>query len=127
MARPPLTAKSEYLFRKQIDAALDYVESLSGGLTDGDYGAVSISGGVWTVDAVDWANVTGKPSTFTPATHSHAISDTTGLQTALDGKQATLVSATNIKTINGSSILGSGDLAVSGSGGGASAATKWVI
>lgn len=35
-------------------------------------------------------------------------------QAALDSKQATLVSATNIKTINGSSILGSGDLAVSG-------------
>lgn len=33
---------------------------------------------------------------------------------ALDAKQATLVSATNIKTINGSTVLGSGDLAVSG-------------
>lgn len=31
-----------------------------------------------------------------------------------DGKQAALVSGTNIKTINGSSILGSGDLTVSG-------------
>jgi nitrogen fixation protein len=41
----------------------------------------------------------------------------TATQTALDTKQATLVSATNIKTINGSSILGSGDLAVSGGGG----------
>jgi hypothetical protein len=38
--------------------------------------------------------------------------------TSLAGKQATLVSATNIKTINGSSILGSGDLVVSGGGGG---------
>jgi hypothetical protein len=38
-------------------------------------------------------------------------------QTALDGKQATLVSATNIKTINGSTVLGSGDLVVSGGGG----------
>src|SRR5687768_12372458 len=37
-------------------------------------------------------------------------------QTALDAKQATLVSATNIKTINGDSVLGSGDLVVSGSG-----------
>lgn len=27
------------------------------------------------------------PSTFPPATHTHAIADTTGLQTALDGKQ----------------------------------------
>lgn len=33
---------------------------------------------------------------------------------ALAGKQDTLVSATNIKTINGSSVLGSGDLVVSG-------------
>ena len=38
----------------------------------------------------------------------------TATQTALDAKQATLVSATNIKTINSSSILGSGDLVVSG-------------
>ena len=37
-----------------------------------------------------------------------------GLTTALSGKQDTLVSATNIKTINGASILGSGDLTVSG-------------
>lgn len=42
-----------------------------------------------------------------------AISDTSGLQAALDAKQATLVSATNIKTINGASVLGSGDLPVS--------------
>ncbi len=39
------------------------------------------------------------------------------MTTALAGKQATLVSASNIKTINGSSLLGSGDLAVSGSSG----------
>jgi len=38
----------------------------------------------------------------------------------LAGKQATLVSGTNIKTINGSSLLGSGDLVVSGGGGGGS-------
>ena len=41
------------------------------------------------------------------------LSSQTDLQTALDAKQATLVSATNIKTINGSSVLGSGDLVVS--------------
>ena len=40
----------------------------------------------------------------------------TAQQAALDAKQDTLVSATNIKTINGSSILGSGDIVVSGSG-----------
>lgn len=39
----------------------------------------------------------------------------TNLVSDLAAKQATLVSATNIKTINGSSVLGSGDLVVSGS------------
>jgi len=36
--------------------------------------------------------------------------------TAISGKQDTLVSGTNIKTVNGSSLLGAGDLAISGSG-----------
>lgn len=47
--------------------------------------------------------------------HTHTIGNVTGLQDALDGKQATLVSATNIKTVNGVSLLGSGDLSVSAS------------
>jgi hypothetical protein len=38
----------------------------------------------------------------------------TAQQTALNAKQATLVSGTNIKTVNSSSLLGSGDLAISG-------------
>lgn len=73
MARPPITAKSDRLFRKQIDAALDYVEANAGG---GGGGSSA------------WADITGKPSTFTPSSHSHAISDTTGLTTALSGKAA---------------------------------------
>lgn len=36
--------------------------------------------------------------------------------TAISGKQDTLVSGTNLKTVNGSSLLGSGDLSISGSG-----------
>ena len=89
----------------------------------------------------EWSN-----SAFAPITHSHAISDVTGLQTALDGKQAALsgtgfvkisgttitydnstylttssaastyqsilVSGTNIKTINSTSLLGSGNVSV---------------
>lgn len=40
----------------------------------------------------------------------------TATQTALDTKQATLVSGTSIKTINGNSLLGSGDIVISGGG-----------
>lgn len=40
------------------------------------------------------------------------------LDTRVDAKQAELVSGTNIKTVNGQSLLGSGDLAIGGGGGG---------
>ena len=39
---------------------------------------------------------------------------TAATDTALSGKQETLVSGTNIKTINGSSVLGSGDITITG-------------
>lgn len=42
---------------------------------------------------------------------------TSAIQTQINSKQDTLVSATNIKTINGSTILGSGDLVVGASSG----------
>ena len=33
-----------------------------------------------------WAQITGKPSTFAPASHKHNVADVNGLQSALDGK-----------------------------------------
>lgn len=48
------------------------------------------------------------------ASHTHTQSDITNLVSDLAAKQATLVSGTNIKTVNGSTLLGSGDLTVSG-------------
>jgi hypothetical protein len=38
--------------------------------------------------SISYSGLTGIPSTFTPSAHSHAVADVTGLQTALDGKQA---------------------------------------
>lgn len=46
----------------------------------------------------------------TPKAHTHAESDVTSLTTDLGNKQATLVSGTNIKTINGNTLLDSGDM-----------------
>jgi hypothetical protein len=40
---------------------------------------------------------------------------TSAIQTQLGGKQATLVSGTNIKTVNGNTLLGSGDVTISSS------------
>lgn len=45
------------------------------------------------VDAINipstaWADISGKPTTFPPSTHSHAIADVTNLQASLDAKAA---------------------------------------
>ena len=45
-----------------------------------------------------------------------AKANSSDVTTALAGKQDTLVSGTNIKSINGTSVLGSGDIVISGSG-----------
>lgn len=47
-------------------------------------------------------------------TGTQAISTVSGLQAAIDAKQATLVSGTNIKTINGTSLVGAGNIAIAG-------------
>lgn len=76
----------------------------------GDYTAAQVSRGASNVDAAISALEAGKAD----SAHSHAISAVTGLQAALNGKQETLVSGTTIKTVNGVSLLGSGDLTVAG-------------
>lgn len=43
-----------------------------------------------------WGDISGKPSTFPPSSHSHTISDVTGLETALAAKAASsLIGANN--------------------------------
>lgn len=54
--------------------------------------------------SVEWGNIGG------------TLADQGDLNTALAGKQATLVSGTNIKTINNQDILGSGNITISGGG-----------
>lgn len=44
---------------------------------------------------VDWVDITGKPVTFPPTSHSHSTSDVTGLDTALSGKQPLATVLTN--------------------------------
>lgn len=58
------------------------------GGTSVDWGNVTGKPSTFTPSAHthSWSDVTGKPSTFTPSTHTHAISDVASLQTELDGK-----------------------------------------
>jgi hypothetical protein len=43
---------------------------------------------VHAVGSITYSSLSGIPSTFAPSAHAHAVSDVAGLQTALDGKQA---------------------------------------
>jgi hypothetical protein len=64
-------------------------------------------------------NSSGSTHTFNLPTASAANRGalSTADWTTFNSKQAALVSATNIKTVNGNSLLGSGDLVISGGGG----------
>jgi hypothetical protein len=64
-------------------------------------------------DATRWA-VLGATinNTLTSTSTTDALSAAQG-KALQDGKQATLVSGTNIKTVNGTSVLGSGDITIS--------------
>lgn len=86
--------------------------------------ALEAAGGV---SSVDWADVTGKPATFAPSPHIHAQSDVTGLVADLAAKQSALVSGATIKTVNGNSLLGSGDVVISGGGGAYSPVLGWAF
>lgn len=48
-----------------------------------------------------WAGITDKPAVFAPTSHTHLVSDTTGLQAALDAKQdaSTAVTLTGTATL----------------------------
>lgn len=141
MARPPITAKGEALSRKQLNAALDYVESLGGG------------GGA------TWGGITGTLSSQTDlqtelngkaaTSHTHAQSDVTGLVAALAGKSdmghthtasavtdfseavddrvaALLTAGTNI-TLTYNDGAGTLTIDAAGGGGGGNPAISWVI
>jgi hypothetical protein len=88
-------------------AAIDFPNSPSVGtiFTAGN-SSYRWTGAAWVSNnlvAITWADVSGKPSTFPPSSHTHAISDVTNLQTALDGKQAVVsgVSSTEIGYLDG--------------------------
>jgi len=58
----------------------------SGGFTERHIAKTPAELNATTGGTIAWADVTGKPSTFTPSTHSHAESDVTNLTTDLADK-----------------------------------------
>ena len=104
-----------------VDGALKYIGSTGGG------GSVSITGAASTIVS---SNLTASRALISNSSGKVAVSAvtstelgyldgvTSAIQTQLNNKQATLVSGSNIKTINNQSILGSGNITISGGSGG---------
>lgn len=77
---------TELVRKSQLDAALS---SLAAGDMLSSVYDTDADGKVDQAEAADsapWTGITGKPSNFPPATHSHSISEVTGLQASLDTK-----------------------------------------
>jgi hypothetical protein len=88
---PYLTATTAATTYQPILVSGTNIKTINGASVLGS-GDLTVSG------AAAWGGITG------------TLSSQTDLQTALNGKQATLVSGTNIKTINSTSLLGSGNV-----------------
>lgn len=108
----------------KADTAVQLVKTINGQSIVGT-GDITISGGSGG-GAVD--SVAGKTGVVTLVKGDVGLGNvdntsdankpvSSATQTALNAKQATLVSNTNIKTVNGQSLLGAGDIVISGSGG----------
>lgn len=116
--------QAEYDALQTKDPSIFYVisdgQGGGGGMTSGEVQTMidaSISGKADSSGVTQEisAATSGKVDTTTFNTYSGAV------DTALSGKQETLLSGTNIKTINNESILGSGNITISGGGSGSSA------
>lgn len=114
---------SDYYSKDEIDDLLDEVESVAAAALN-DLEEKKLDASAYT--PTDLTNYYTKSETSGATEISTALAnkaDTattytkTEVDTALGGKQATLVSGTNIKTINNESILGSGNITIQGGGG----------
>jgi phage-related tail fiber protein len=95
--------------------------SIGTGLSVDGSGVLSATG----LTSVSWGDITGKPATFAPSAHTHVIADTTGLQAALDAKQASGSYAAAVHTHTVADVPGLGTLATqSGTFSGTSSGTN---
>ena len=84
----------------------------SGGTTPAISIATANTSTAGALSSTDWNTFNGKQAALVSGTNIKTVNSTSLLGSGDVAVQATLVSGTNIKTINGTSVLGSGDIAI---------------
>lgn len=96
-------------FKDLVNEDYDIRLQASGNVLAIDASSVSIGGGtVWhstnfnpgsklDISAFTWSNLPGRPSSFTPSSHSHIISEVNGLQTELNNKVTAIVGLSSFR------------------------------
>ena len=89
-----------YIVSENSKVNVYYTKSLNTG-TSTVYAMVKMDADILDELSVAWSDITDKPSSFTPSSHSHSISDVTNLQTTLAGKASTSDMINEVKVFAG--------------------------